>query len=603
MAQPTWTDAVSEYDILAVFSIQRWSEDGALTIHTTHKFSYQRSVNQGDAATWTIGAFSVDLEGYYAGNVTDIGSISYSFGLDIQPQINYPSMTIKIARDDSDEISNFITALEGNSYGGATPSNFVGLFVVEKGTTPSDSTDLKYFGYIDPNSVTIKRDSIQLRLYDKSKRSDSKLPNVTVKQYCIDELSFTGNDTSAIDEDWEGKPLPVLIGDWSSGDDYQIEVPCIYTTNQNGDFQFVLAHPMNYGLYSAGTKIRADTSNCQYALVESYTFDIENFSGSTGYFTAADSQYDSTDRQNTFVYEKDASIKFYVQNPVGIRSLTTDPVSNPAEVWKELITYWAYDTGSGDIDSTAYTSAHTQFENLGIVVRRWITDETQLTDLLEELATNCGLLTHVEKDVFVPTVSAFYQLGLADDTYYGCNFLKDSFKVEIDPGDWFATRIDLSYRLQPQSDGYRKLVSSPSDGTTRRLKTVEAKWLYDEASAVTRSSFMYLALGNSPYAMQGKLLKVGFDHNLSDSVAVEHADINGEEFQIFEIAQDFAAGYSDILAISTAWSFVAGSWTNDTEKTYSLETSDITKRDNGYWTNDSGLCDAADPDSENSHWT
>jgi hypothetical protein len=579
MGQPDWESFNTNWDVLVVLNL-------ATNYHTTdaiHRFSLRGTRTKTTSNTWG----SIALGGVYYGLLTKISPLRQGFGTDLKPKIVYPTMTMTIALDDSAEAASLVSDIKSYSFIGDC-----GIFLVKPGTQPSETTDMVFWGKTNPGSYRIYRDRVEITVSDRTKDDDTDLPGLTVQEYA----GNIGVNVDDCDPEWLTRKMPILWGDWDNSKDYyQIEVPCVMTNNLAGNLQFILAQAMDptagvdqFG--QIGTSTRAVRVIFPDGTREE--FSVSNEDLETGYFEAAFSSVVDT------ATKWEAGTKCYVMNPKGNLNSIQTLIDNPVEIWYHtLTTYGSVSTSA--INVADYITLKGTFATIPYRARRWIHEETKISELVQELCYEFGFFSYVSKNVYRCTQNSFYQNLIATKTWRACNFKRGTLRVEVDPSDWQSDRFTLDYSYHPQSDKY---VSSVAAGDGDSWKTIKSKWIGNDDTANTRVSLIWLAFSNPALALRGSVVKDAMDDDLTSAVRAIFDDVD-DTFQVFELTKNLDTGIAEITGFALSWYFSTGAWTSDTAASYTSETDENNRRQNGYWTDDAGLCDPSDSTSSDSHWT
>jgi len=582
MSMPDFKKAKINFDILVLFSFT----DGIVGVNP-FRFSCHRTVDQPKEATWR---FSNDLRGAFYGLVKNITSLREGLGIELKPKTIYPTVTLTIIDDGCPYVDAFKEKLKEQDYGSKSDVP-VGLFLVEKGAAPDADTDLKFVGHIEPGSVKYGQDRIEISLTDRKKRYDIAVPQ-----------EIFSSDSKIIDPAWRGKPKPMLFGDWSDlVDEYQIEAVCVDTESANDNLRFQLSNvPGGMSVAGFGSYVRRIRRG-----YPNLTVSITNTDPSQGRFEASGTNDGYYGPNYAAVYGEnpwEEGDKWYVYRPKGLENAGI-LIENPAAIWYQILEKVA-GAPSAKIDLPSYATAHQHMNELGLKGRKWICETVKVSRLLDELCFEFGLLWHVKGDKFYLALVSLEKTLQSNQTWFGCNILKDNFEIKIDPAFWIKKGILLQYRYNPRFDTFN---NAQAAGGSPHVY-MKANWIWDQDSAATRAGFFNLSSTRPPKLLCASAIKVGLEKNLTEKIAVERGDESGDEYQIYNINQDLVNGITDIEAYSLSFSYERGAWTDDAASDWANSDSSMRSRQ-GFWTDgpvdNDGDCDPqpGDQEEKDSNWT
>ena len=582
MTKPNFKNPVIDYDVLVIFSFSSGLSGGL-----PFRFSLHRTVDQPNNATWRLLG---DMRGAYYGLIKSITPLRAGFGTEVEPTTSYPTTTIIIADDDGSYINEFKSTLEEQDFGKAD-SIPVGIFLVEKGTTPDPDTDFVFEGHLDTHSIKFRQEQIEVNLTDKMKKYDIEIPQ-----------QIFSSESSIIDPAWRGKPKPILFGDWSDPrDSYQIQSACINTDNASENLDFQLSYvPSGLSISSFGSYVRRVRGGSP-----NLTVSITNTDPALGTFEASgtnDTYYSANYAATYGANAWEEGDKWYVYRPKGLIA-SGSTIENPAVIWYHILEKLA-GVGSANIDSASFIEVYNRLDQMNLKGRRWITKEQKLSKYLDELCFEFGLLWFVRADKFVLSMVSIEKSLQAGQTWYGCNILKDRFDIRMDPASWIVDGILLQYKYNPRFDTFNS--HQTAGGSPHKYR--KAYWIWDQDSAATRAGYFSLTSSRPPKLLKTTAINVGLESSLADKIAIERLDESADEFQIFNISQDFGKGLTEIEAYSLSFNYGRGAWTDDDAPDW--PSSDSYEREQqGFWADgpiaNDGDCDPATGNQEenDSNWT
>lgn len=436
MAQPNWDEIAVDYDVLIAW--RQLAKDAAYNF----RFALNRTVDhpgddiyQPDSNPHT----AVSLQGTYDGNLVKISPIRYSVGPKIRSKIIFPTVTITLARDNSEAISDLLTALEDSNNFGDYDVH-IPIFVTRKGVAVNPDTDVAYVGIPNPTSVKIHWDRIEITMSDAMEKFDVALHE-----------NFNTTLWPDMDPSWENKPVPIMYGRFglsATGSPITarlfFDLPCVDTNLK----WFQICSPGTNGIKFNESGSYSPSIFCFGAdgnLKATYDSAIQNDNCGSG----SDTSHDGIFRINS-IFTWEEGDKFYLHSALVDLFGNLDsgglPLENPADIWYGLLTEYA-GVSNGSIDSD-WTDVRDYFNDLPnpYKARRFLREHSTLISALEELCGDFGMMTFIKSGKFALKLNRIHDEHPVRRTLNPHDFLKGKFKYVCDEGRERANGARLYFR-------------------------------------------------------------------------------------------------------------------------------------------------------------
>ena len=426
MSGPDWEKQFSDdYNVLVAWE---HLEQGNASLTSYFRFAkYGRNILNSHVVT--NGAVSpdyshgIDLKGYYHGCINSISPLRQSVGTELQPRIIFPTITLALVRDDSDEIREFLTVVERTKHL-SDYSGYARVYVVKCGTDIDPVNDLYYEGVVDRHSVNIFPDRIEVSLSDQfAYLDDVELPAKT----------YSSSDFPELDDDAEGLSIPILFGategdPLSGGINGRMWLPITCTRVKdtaagNPAYWFKLCDPMSQGIQFASGQTKIYVLNPDGSFKT--TYEAAPLSVLEGRLQGVSASHDGSDWTR--------GERFYIRGHSTLGGNLDDSgtlIENPATIWYLLLTHYA-GVPESMIDSGWMDVRDYLDEGLlcPIKARCFLWKPRKLTTILEDLCSNFGLLTFVHKGKFRLNLGPIYREQNTDTQLVPNDILHGGFQV------------------------------------------------------------------------------------------------------------------------------------------------------------------------------
>jgi len=561
MSQPTWTDRSVSFDVLAVFAFLQTSGPA---VSVWHRFSLRSGVFQGWAADWTLKTVAIPMQGHYPGNITNITPLRNSIGSERQPKVVFPEVGITIARDyGRSEFTDFLDDLEDKEYGAATGWEvWCSLWLIGRGTSPVQTTDLYFAGMVDPSGVEWKNNEITIHPIAEMQSDKMRFPNEF----------FSVADYPDLDPDLEGRPIPIVFcKDWpilnnppGGEDSGMIEVPCVMTDNIGLDnFSFKLCDPGPNGILGPYPFDSPTAKSTIWHMRDGAHLDdyqITNIDSANATFDGYNSHWG--DGGGGTLWERGDKFFFGDFPPEGTQDGLGQTITNPAEIWLYLLFYFA-DVPAGDVDITTYSTALSVFNSYAIKGQRWMREQKSLADWLQELSVELGLYTYMHRGKYCIGISPRYytEIFSADYDIYPKDIRANSSKRKGGFNEEIIKRLhyfwdyhDIPYYIDDvdkkpvyENDGNYFHELNQEGALTKDFHIQENLWIYDQTTADLLSANIYSILSEygdthefkSRRLMDAHVGQVVTTHSNNPIFPTGDSTIKG---QIYEHSVDFMTG-------------------------------------------------------------
>lgn len=609
MTQPDWTAHEVRYNIL-VFLVVRHAINDDDDRTSIFRLAYRKTVDVPTAtAAWDAGIkmrepadSPYDITGTYLGLITDMTPLRCGFGLSLKPSIVHPTITLTVARS---LLSGDLVGDDGTTLYEALQGDFTaraGIFLPsydENGqcstvnTSTGAASDLIFHGDLRSDGVLTKPGEFELTLKSRLWYDDKILNSNVFHQ------SFSGSGWMDLDPDWEGKPQPILIGDWTSTTAlYAIEVVPIMSNYNHVDLQFQISdtNAEECPLAAVGFGAADDV----LVLMDDGTYEYRTISiinENEGYLRLSETRVDGL---APLAWQ--SGMRAWVKQCKGICDPDTDALlENPARAIYVLMHYYA---GLSDdyFDLTSLAEVSDFCDDHGFKCRRWIDSPLKISDIIAEIMFEFGILVHVDRGQYVFALNKMYTLGLAQDTFYGCDIKKDSFQVQQNPDGFCIGDVYLYYCYNPHRDKFLQTIIGDLDAYAKRER-IESDWIWESTTATAMRGYLKVVHGMPLKAIKAGVICRLMSGSLCDIVAFEHADEDGIDVQIWEAAWDLPSGVCNVTGLAPAWDYKPGAWTASDAPDYATAT-EVQRRYQGFWTDTAGHCaDPPETGDEQSDWS
>lgn len=527
----------------------------------------------------TVLSGSVDApNGHYFGGAI-FGTFTRDLGSTTQPGVITPEMKITIHRN-----------IENQA--GATPdvvAQIIAAKLYDRATIRvwrsfDDSTQtLIFVGYIGRGDVEITRDAVTIQARDRVRNDDRVITGDTMPE--------TSSDT------WRGKPIPLLIGDWSDiQSDYMIESPVLYPENNGAAIRCNLSLSGEFGVeqlptfahwYASGANLKGDfdqpplACSAASALFPS-RFDVDdsflvvwgdtlNSAGIVDDWTAP------VGTEGDWLYFRDGDT-MRIKGAKGIRGRRIDSssavtenvfVEHPVDVIFSLMrdSQIGLDIAETAIDIASFWSAKSRL-GTSAKCRAYVRDtDKPIIDLIARLAMESNMKLVVEAATYY-IVWIGYRDGLmtqTTNTIYGRQVLDWNMSGESSRETFEAVRVE--YRFDPSKNETRlhRDIGPFDDTPTDRSYTLTSDWFYE---GTTISTIVGIWGVNHVADLMRARVTCDFSttgYSLGDYVRVIHDDLNGY-WQIVRIDDNLTGAnvVMELLAFEQGGNL--GWWVDDVDE-------------------------------------
>lgn len=451
MSQPDWSELSTEYDVLVC-----WHQIAGGTPYD-FRFAFRRTVHY----PWSTGYFGgglvslVDLRGTFHGNIGRITPLRQSVGPSIRPRIIFPTVTLTFVRDGSPVMSDLMTALVDSNHFSDYELQ-IPIFLCARGRAVEESTDTLFVGVPEPQSVKVYPDRIEFTLSD------------SMKKYGERELltdAFSVDDFPDMDIAWENKPVPVLWGNWVTstdrvdGDDFVFFDLPVVDTGAGVALEFQLCQPMPWGIKMFGpddngpgdpwgwytsSRVAIYHFRAGGTLAGTYGASTDAYSEQTGHFRPHGGgiygdPVQAWQEGDRFFLRMHSAILW------GNKDGSDQAIENPAEIWYQLLTRFA-GVPTTAIDSS-WTAVRDHFDSVAATdrARRYMNRIIKLTDALEELCGEFGMITYVKGGQFALKLNPVHLHRPVDVNLYPWDLVQGTVHLVADPARQRATGVRIFY--------------------------------------------------------------------------------------------------------------------------------------------------------------
>ena len=532
---------------------------------------------------------------FFDGRLLDVSPIRKAYPRGFRTTVPLSEVTLVLANPDS----HFNVSLENNNF---WAHRRVELFCWERGTDLTESTDMVFSGYVQfPGGVDIKDDTVTVRLSDLRERWNVKVPK---DQFDWDTYPY-------MDPSIEGKPIPVLYGDFSqelSHLEYGVEAFCIDTGVRNGvqdeDPVLKVCTPTGSSIDFIGSEITILRTFGDPTTVDTNHIDLDGNGnqGEAGTFTL---------KRNTWSgagsYNWQSGDRFFVQAR-GNLNATGQLIGNPAEVIRDLLLA-STDAEADDLDTVSYYITYNYFESLGPYyrARRHVVTSDYLWNQIAQLAFETGIdLSDKNGKIHFQVWQPFLASDPSDLPDIDDNtIVEDSFVLSVDPEEVYANRLLCRYNWDSYLEDHLHSYCSEHTGLTTNDTTRDLSfdWQYYQYAVARRAQRLAWLFAQPVRVYQFDIGFRGLTFHLGERKRLSYSPMGivDRDVQVRSMKKDLISGMVRV----TAWdSFIRadmGRWAPPDAPNFGQATEDQKKRW-GYWTDNAGLADPGNADSDLSKW-
>ncbi|HDH96105.1 MAG TPA: hypothetical protein ENF73_00070 [Proteobacteria bacterium] len=409
------------------------------------------------------------------------------------------------------------------------------------------------------------------------------MPRQTCSEYAMDALGFSEDDCKRIQDGRQGEVVPLVFGDWEKDEWNRYLVEAFLVD--------VSARKLIMGATMSGYSLDSVVSSVQILKPDGSTATkgLTNIDLSKG--TAIISDYTYSDGDRFFCRLK------------GLKPAITDGrlVENPVDVAVALLGYAGI--AMDKMDTGSRLTARWLLKKRR--VRRVLKERCELGEVLSRLGFETGFRVRSSGGVVqfvVPDWLAFDQ----DWQRFGKDELISFERFATDPdglaaGKWIAKTL-----YNPREDGYELVIEAGESGRFGYAedREVEFNWVCARKDVLHRLMTVEFLFGrHQPKIFEFRLSHAAMELTPLTGFWLDMPWLFGEPqpFLALETRRDVKNGVVDIKALWLGYVFDIGRWTSDDHPDWSNST-DQQRRFWGYWTDEDGLCNPADPESNMSNW-
>lgn len=438
-----------------------------------------------------------------------------------------------------------------------------------------DDYSLAFVGNIDfPGGVEFDDEQAFIEVVDKRVKDRRVLPLSTEK--------YTPERYPRLEPRAKTYPIPLLYGNWSSAAGSGVSIPCVCVDTDALTFKV------------AGHSIYSIDRYLLNAAVLNSKSQIKNVSLSQATFQLSAVAYDATSDTvsvNCGGYYDGGGL-----------------IQAPSPMLKHvLITQLGL--SSTDLNVTAFDTMHTHTSD--VKLRRYISEETQsdvmITELLNETQTDLRFVNgkYSPKYRYLDPGTERFDVLDPDIVLRREDQEAYDFKVTFDPDRMYTNCIPARYQWDPIDTKFLSATTQSSteainrDGT-KVERTMDFMWMWDQTQVEERIARELVLFSVQPVHVSFRASKRLLLHDLADQIDVTHGPFVAESFQIRRIELDLGSMTPRVYGYNI-FSDLWGSWTEDSAPNWSSAT-EAQRREQGFWTDDDGLADPSDPNSDMSRW-
>ena len=596
MAIPKLDNVKTCYDVFTCFKASAWRTTYVFRFALGRSFHLSAISNvDSSAITFTppSGSSTVGLTGLYQGNITSISPIRNSVGAKLEAKLVYPTVTIDIARDDSEMYLSLLEAIE-DTHGFGDFDVCIPLFFNRRNVSDGKSetvttlNELLYAGIVDPKSIIVDQDSVTIQMSDVLKKYGEK-------DLCD---TYSTDDFASMDPAYQGEAIPVIygrhgfsapspVGGAGMGGNYSIMK--MFPTNTGTD-TYKLCTPNTQGGIEFNEDLGHSPEFYQFrtsTLVQNWGVNLRND------ISGGDTTFDGIFDINAVVTWEDGDEWITVTvlpDFHGNRDSGGTVLTNPAEIWYDLLTEYA--GVPTDYISSDWTTVKDLFDIGGyyaIEPRRMFTEQINIIDAIQELCSSCGMIPRIKGGKFSLGLSRLWRQSIvyfpAEITLYPVDIERGSFKFSVDleyerassatlymnhdngyspdPDQLKAIATDLGVPIWKQydpkfeygSDKYFGKIAWGAEGNTIEHGL---KWLYTADDWTTQKSLYadFHDPESEPYLynVEFKVIKrlLDPDYCIGSNITINHPDIPLDDkslnVKIYEKNDDYGKGTSHVKA-------------------------------------------------------
>lgn len=530
-----------------------------MTLPSTHSgFSYFQTFKFCTGKTYEItGCASALHDGTWWG-IAKIPKFENGLGDIGSDKIEFPELTMELYRD-SDTAQQSLFDWSDIRNAGYFYEYQADFYLVDSDDPRPKSTNLFFSGRIGKGAVEIEESKCTISLTDRREMDD--------KIVCRKTFLSTGN----VATEWAGKPIPVLLGDWSadvpnsygvSEKGYYIEAPVTDTDNSTSGFTCQLCRVGEYEVGQVGTYVRWVTSdlNTKGGYTEGPLVVSSSFAA-TGIFTVdgtEDGVYgphciDTTNPDN---YKWRDGDKILINLPQGNKDVAGNVQKTPSGIIKHLLLDGNVGLGlsSGtDLDTTSFTNADTICEQNTLFARGWISEQDKtvmdcIGEICREFLFKLVVVNNKYKLVWLPGV---FDNGVASDgTIYENQIL--SWR-ETGGNDNGITGLSINYRWNPALQKHLMHVptyisDADADTIDQDHDTIDAYWIYSDECAGNIWSYNIMMRATYVQYLDLELDFSGFDYTPGQKLTIHWQDGNAD-FLLVNVNHNFEGGKSTLTVL------------------------------------------------------
>ena len=514
---------------------------------------------------------AADAGRFYEGRLSKGARLVRTLGTAVEARETVDTFTV--ALDNSD--SRLSTLIRDCTFGNRAVRVFVG-----EGKTKSNYSMI-FKGFIaHPNGVSWDDKQAQLTLVDQRVRYRKILPHPNSVYDYVTYPNMIPNMRGAV--------IPIVYGDWSANVGLGVSVPAVCIDKRDGYRTYkICSHPIyNISRYLQNAVEIDISGHVSDVDLDAATFSLADMNG-----------------------DLNATNDIISVNCKGVKNTGgSDCLSTPAEVLKHiLITHLGLSTD--DMNMTAFNTFDSDVGSM--VVRRVIDSQEGSDTIISALINECNCDLRIEGGKFSPKYRQLDDASLRQSWTDVDLVLADEknesfeFHVERDPDRFFSNQINGRYEYNPIDARFESkhvdtdLVSIARYNATVQ-RTMDFMWLYRTADVETRTERELVNFAVEPISIETVVTRRALLKNLADQINLEHDIFRSDPLQIRSLdldLSDFTTRVRAVKMFSDTW----GYWMPDTAPDYASAT-EAEKRASGFWTDDNGLADPSDPNSNTFTW-
>ena len=480
-----------------------------------------------------------------------------------------------VVLDDSD--GSLASSLLDEVWAGAR----VDVYVVPRECSSLSEGLRIYGGYVSMRGgVEVDGSKVRLVVEDAARKFDVEIPKLTFREYATDVLGYS-EDELDIQEGKDADTVPVVFGNWQ--DAYGRYLVEAHLVDVGARQLLVGCVPEGYEFDDAGGRVQVQTA---YGSLNEYELVDVDLAAGTAVISG---------------YSYSAGDRFFVR-PRGLRDSSGELVENPVSVAYVLIRALA-GADSSVVDFASMVVARWMLKRTK--VRRVLRERERLGDILAELGMEAGFRVRSRGGVLTFHVPDWLALD-EDWPRFGRAELLAFERIAVDPDGLAAGRWVAKALYDPRGDGFELVMTSGEDGRYGFAGDAELEffWLSNRKDVLNRLLSLEFLFGRHvPKVFELKLSHAAMELAPLDGFWCEIPWLfdDAQPFLALETSRELASGVVSVRALWLGYVFDVGRWSADDRPGWA-SSDEQDRRYWGYWTDDDGLCDPSNPDSNMSNW-